>query len=251
MPEGDSPVEGTVDDSLSFFADAYRPHAKIMNKTIICWALVAVGLLALGVYILKPKKEARPPGQAVPQSPPAASPRTGPKIFYFSPPEGFNDENLFWGNHHYLARAGAQGVEKEGLVRVEGPAMNFSQSAYDPSTDTLYTWKKNYKPSVHYIMRLAGADVRCQPLAGIPGSGFWTPLLAVDSRRHRIFVAGKEDFLGIAAPPEFHIYDVGAGQWQSGRFADIRFITLDYPFWYSTDCVLGTQAEGYEFCHIN
>jgi hypothetical protein len=28
------------------------------------------------------------------------------------------------------------------------------------------------------------------------------------------------------------------------------FFTLAYPFWYSTDWGLGTEAEDYEFCYF-
>ncbi len=201
-----------------------------MNKTILrLVAVVAVGLLILATYLLLPRRAARPPVQTahVQNPPPAPLPRTGSKIFFFSPPEGFNDENLFWKNYHYIAHIGARGVERDGMIRVEGPVMNFAQSAYDPSTDTLYTWMKNYKPSIDYILRLSASDTRLNPVAAIPDN-LPTPVLAVDSRRHRILVAAKEKFESAMGPLNFYLYDIGTGRWQSGRFPDTRFITLDY-----------------------
>ncbi len=208
-----------------------------MNKTTVGWAVLALGLLALAGFVFLSRKQPPPPAPApqvqkptsrVQKPPPAGLPNPGPRIFYFSPPEGFSDENLIWQNYHYVAHVGLRGVEREGLVRVEGEVMNFSQSAYDPTTDTLYTWKKNYRPFADYIMRLSASETGCQPLTAIPRVGSYIPLLAVDSRRHRILVAEKAGLAGFDGSPEFNLYDIGTGRWQTGRFADVRLITLDY-----------------------
>jgi hypothetical protein len=206
-----------------------------MKKTAIIWAAGAIALLALVFCIVLLRGKARPADrqaptpQGVAQAPaPVAVPSTSraPLIFYFSPPTGFSDENLFWKDHHYIARVGRQGIERVGMVRVQTPAMNYSQSAYDPSTGTLYTWKKNYKASVDEILRLSVSDPRCQPVSAIPVAGSF-PVLAVDSRRQRILVAGDVGY-GEPNRPNFHIYDLATKRWQSGRFKELQFMTLAY-----------------------
>ncbi|MFN2441535.1 MAG: hypothetical protein ABR517_02510 [Thermoanaerobaculia bacterium] len=114
------------------------------------------------------------------------------RIFFFSPPSDFNNQEQYFADHHYVASFGSLGPEREGIIRFDHPSLNFSQSAWDPESRSLFTWKKNYRGKDH-LMMVKVPSMEVEAVSRFPESG-GSPLLAFDTRRRRVLVAPKYGF---------------------------------------------------------
>lgn len=153
------------------------------------------------------------------------------KIFFFSPPVDFNSGEQYFANHHYVTSFGALGPEREGMIRFDHPYLNFSQSAWDPESRSLLTWKKNYRGRDH-LMMVNVPSMEVKAVARFPESG-GSPLLAFDTRRRRVLVApkygfGLEALRGAALERDLYLYDLEQDRWQTELLERAGLITLAY-----------------------
>lgn len=156
---------------------------------------------------------------------------TDSRIFFFNPPADFNDREQYFANHHYVASFGALGPERDGMIHFGHPYLNFSQSAWDPESRSLFTWKKNYRGKDH-LMRVAVPSMEVTPVSRFPESG-GSPLLAFDTRRRRVLVAPKYGFglralRGAALERELYFYDLEQDRWQTEAAGRAGLITVAY-----------------------
>lgn len=153
------------------------------------------------------------------------------RIFLFTPPAGFNDRELYWKGHHSVASFDAGGPRRDGRVPLRGTPANLSQSAWDPETDSLFTWKKNHEGRDH-LMRVRLPSLAVEPVSRFPESG-GDPLLAFDTKRRRILVApryghGLAGLRGGRAERQMFLYDVENDGWQSRTLDGAGLITISY-----------------------
>ena len=153
------------------------------------------------------------------------------RIFFFSPPADFNDREQYFANHHYVASFDASGPQREGMIRFDHPYLNFSQSAWDPESRSLFTWKKNYRGRDH-LMVVNVPSMEVKAVARFPESG-GSPLLAFDTRRRRVLVApqygfGLEALRGAALERGLYLYDLEQGRWQTESLEGAGLITVAY-----------------------
>ncbi len=153
-------------------------------------------------------------------------------VFFFQPPEPFTDREQYFdeGNHLVVP------LTKDGISRAEGipftePYLNFSQSAWDAETDSLYTWKKNFRGRDH-LMRVSVPGMRVEPVARFPQSG-GSPLLAFDTDERRILVAprygyGLRGLTGGKLVREIYLYDLDEDEWIEGELGETGLFTVSY-----------------------
>ena len=160
--------------------------------------------------------------------------RTDPtsRIFYFDPPEDFNRPDIYFRGHHYVARVTEEGIDETGMVHFDEPYVNFGQSAWDPESRTLYTWKKNYRGGKDYLLRVSVPGIEVEPVARFPETGR-LPLLAMDTKRDRILLATREGplihgFRGGRMRRDIDIYDLDSERWSKGSFSKGGLITISY-----------------------
>ena len=179
--------------------------------------------------------------------PAASTGQATSKIFLFSPPVDFRDREQYWSNHHYVTAFGAGGFDTRQMLRFEQTYLNFSQSAYDPKTDSLFTWKKNYNSSDH-LMQVKLPLMEVTPVARFPRGGD-SPLLAMDTRRKRILVTpeygrGLEALRGGKLRNDYSVYDIKEGRWESGRLDRIGLVTVSFSEALDRFVALGTVPPG-------
>jgi hypothetical protein len=157
--------------------------------------------------------------------------RAESRVFFFSPPADFNGREQYFDNHHYVASFSTLGPEREGMIRFDHPYLNFSPSAWDPESRSLFTWKKNYRGRDH-LMVVNVPSMEVEAVARFPESG-GSPLLAFDTRRRRVLVApkygfGLEALRGAALERELYLYDLEQGRWKTELLEGVGLITLAY-----------------------
>ncbi len=212
-----------------------------MRKVFIAFSLP---LMLSGFFSCSRDEPAR---QSDGNQPAASTGQATSKIFFFSPPVDFRDREQYWSNHHYVTAFGADGFDRRQMLRFEQPYLNFSQSAYDPKTDSLFTWKKNYKGSDH-LMQVKLPRMEVTPVARFPRSGDF-PLLAMDTRRRRILLTpeygrGLEALGGGRLRNDFSIYDLKDGRWVSGSLDRIGMVTISFSEALDRFVALGKALPG-------